>query len=94
MLAVVDATGYVRLTLWTAWLLMWRRGDLTSCPSGEGGSISKSYYNTGHSRPLMSSQQQAAGAEEPRPEAWRPAVSRWSLHPAENEGMMIKTIYC
>lgn len=46
-----------------AWLLMWRRGVSQSCPNGEGGSISRSYCDTRPSRPLMSSQQQAAGAE-------------------------------
>lgn len=64
--------------LWVTWcLLMWRRGYLASCPGGEDGSISRSYCDTRHSRPLMSSHQQAAGAEK----TWglsrrRPGVSR------------------
>lgn len=59
------------LESWSAWLLMWRRRCLASCPNGEGGSISKSYCDTGCSRPLMCSQQQAAGAEEWRPESFQ-----------------------
>ncbi len=46
-------------------------GCLSSCPNGEGGSISKSYCDTGRLGPLMSSQQQAAGAEERRPEGFQ-----------------------
>lgn len=87
-----DFTRYIRFVIWRAnrffflifwvhwvtwWLLMWRRGYLASCPGGEGGSISRSYCDTRRLRPLMSSQQQAEGAEK----TWglskrRPGVSR------------------